>query len=44
MGVLGYSQIALTANTYAHTLEELHDSAAVRSDAALTAARASVRR
>jgi hypothetical protein len=44
MGVLGHSQIALTANTYAHMLEELHESAAVRSDAALAAAREAARR
>lgn len=42
-GVLGHSQIALTANTYSHMLEELHVSAAVRSDAALKAARESAK-
>lgn len=44
MGVLGHSQIALTANTYWHMLEELHETAAVRSDAATAAARESARR
>lgn len=44
MGVLGHSQIALTANTYAHVLEEMHDGAALHADAALKAVRASVER
>lgn len=44
MGVLGHSQIALTANTYAHVLEEMHDGAALHADAALPAARASFMR
>jgi integrase len=44
MGVLGHSQIALTANTYTHVLEELHADAAVRMDAAFRAARDSARR
>lgn len=37
MGVLGHSEIALTANTYTHVLEELHADAANRADAALRA-------
>jgi integrase len=44
MGVLGHSEIALTANTYTHVLEELHSDAANRADAALKAARDSARR
>jgi integrase len=39
MAILGHSQIALTANLYAHVLEELHADAALRSDAAFKLAR-----
>lgn len=35
MEILGHSQIALTANTYAHVLENLHDEAAEKMDAFL---------
>jgi integrase len=42
MGQLGHSQIALTANTYAHVLEELAVDTADRADAALAAARSRV--
>jgi integrase len=36
MEVLGHSQIALTANTYAHVLENLHDDAAAKMDTFLS--------
>ncbi len=35
MEILGHSQIALTANTYAHVMENLHDDAAEKMDAFL---------
>lgn len=39
MGVLGHSEIAVTANVYAHVLEEMNADAAAKADAALNAVR-----
>ena len=40
MDLLGYSQIAITMNTYAHVYDEARKDAALKIDAAIAAASA----